>query len=112
MIGPHWGSPLDVHAPLRPQSRWWKILDWLGPDLVTELHLMPVTQSVTTKNGTALIIGTTSEPRAERAKRVWLITYGPRDDLPADLPMQQLGLLRLENFFLYPPLRVTLYGKQ
>jgi len=108
LAGPDWGSPLAISAPLRPQSRMWKIYDMLGPDLVNKLGLIPTSQSITAKDGMPILTALSSQPRAEEAKRLWVVAW-PRGDLPPGFPGDNLGPLRKTKSVRFPPIELDLY---
>lgn len=109
LAGAGWGSPITVSAPLPPQSRRWKIFDFLGPYLTEKLQLIPKYQAITAKGGLPILVSAASRAQAEQAKRVWLVTFAPRGDLPADLPGDALGPLRRSESFSFPPVQLNLY---
>jgi len=110
LIGPDWGSPLAIATPFRPQSRWWKVFDWLGPDLVQNLGVLPTSQTITTSDGLPIMMGAESQPKVQQAKRVWLVTYAPRNDIPDTLPGEELGSMRKVRTLSFPPVQLDLYA--
>jgi mannosyltransferase len=110
--GPHWGSPVSITPPLRPGSRWYKLFDLLGPDLVAKLDLLPKSQSITTADGLKIMLAAESRPAAGQADRLWLVTFAPRNDLPPDLPGDHVGALERSRSLSFPPLQVDLYEKR
>jgi hypothetical protein len=108
LAGPDWGTPAYFTEPLRPQSSWWKVFNYLGPERMKKLGLVPAAQSVETKNGFTIMTSSMNQSRAEQSKRVWLITY-PRTDLVTGPPQDTLGPLHRAQSFSFPPLQVNLY---
>jgi hypothetical protein len=111
MVGPRWGSPVTIAAPLRSQSGWYKIFDALGPEIVEKFALMPTTQSVLMADGTPIFVGAYSVPDISLARRVWLITYAPRNDIPPTLPGSHIGAFERIESNDFSPLQVNLYQR-
>ena len=111
MAGAHWGNPVTVSEPFREGSGWWKLFDRMGPDLVRKLDLLPERQMITTPDGTQMFIGLKSEPTVTQAKRVWLVTFAPRNDVPADMPGDKLDTLHRVETHNYTQIQLNLYAQ-
>lgn len=109
LAGAGWGSPTEINAPWRAQSGWWKLVDFIGRDRAERLHLIPHKQTIVAKDGLPIIVAPSSRARVEQARRVWLVTYAPRNDVPPDLPSNALGPLRRTRSFSFPPIQLNLY---
>jgi hypothetical protein len=110
-IGPGWGSPVTITAPLRPQSRWLKLFGFLGPQWTRRLDLMPKGQSVTTADNITVLTASESEAEAGRAQRLWVVTYAGRSDEPPAARQDTLNGLKKNQSFSFPPLRVSLFER-
>jgi hypothetical protein len=110
LVGPNWGSPLAISAPFRPQSGWWRVFEWLGPDRVQQLRLIPTGQVINMRDGTPIVTGIENVDRIAVAKRVWLITYAPRDDIPVGIPGNSIGPLQRMKSLSFSALQLTLYA--
>jgi hypothetical protein len=100
------GWQLRVAPQVTPQ--WRRVYNHLGPGIVKELGLEPLTQSLPAPNGVSLLVGNDSLVAARAAARVWLVTYR-RADLPNDFPPAQMGSLKPEAPSQIGFLRIQLY---
>ncbi|MEC5387199.1 hypothetical protein VVD49_15830 [Uliginosibacterium sp. H3] len=84
LVGPEWGSMLEVQDPERADSSeaWRKIYARLGTQKLNWLGLLPRTRQVDSPAG-PLIIGWSPVPAMQTAKRFWLV--GNNGLNPADL---------------------------
>lgn len=92
LIGPEWGSPLDVEDPSNPDrsQKWPGIYQRLGPRALEMLHLLPRTRRVDGFSA-PLFIGWSPLAELRDAKTVWIA--GLRDS-----PLR----LRFEDYTLCP----------
>jgi mannosyltransferase len=86
LVGPNWGSVLDIGAP--PSAQWRSIFTRLGPRIVNALHLLPKTQIL--EGGRFRILNDEVADQAHGATRVWLLTMD-RADLPTGYPPATLN---------------------
>jgi hypothetical protein len=86
LVGPQWGSILEVQDPEQPDfsDAWRKIYARLGPQKLAWLGLAPRTRQIASPAG-PLVIGWSPVPEMQTAKSFWMVgNYGV--DL-ATLPM-------------------------
>jgi mannosyltransferase len=106
LVGPHWGSALEISG--QTDAQWRRMYNRLGRRLVALLHLEPKSQTLESPGGLTLLVGPSSAAQADVAKRVWLITYD-RADLPSGFPQATLGRFTQHQTMLLQQLKVTLY---
>ena len=74
MVGPDWGSPLDIQDPVNPDRsrRWPEIYRKLGPERLKQLHLAPLTRRLDGFK-VPVFVGWTELPAVRTADVIWVL---------------------------------------